>query len=105
MAKQCQPHAMHAVGLQRLSCDMHRLKRAPAHHPRLPSPYPPTLPPAVCLHALCSLPLPAAVGRGLFVNYRFTDRRLSCITNAPWQSEPSGESGGNCEPAARQQSR
>lgn len=29
----------------------------------------------------------AAVGRGLFVTYRFTDRRISCITSAPWQSE------------------
>ncbi|KAI7839842.1 hypothetical protein COHA_006427 [Chlorella ohadii] len=29
----------------------------------------------------------AAVGRGLFVKYRFTDRRISCITAAPWQNE------------------
>ena len=29
----------------------------------------------------------AAVGRGLFGRYRFTDRRISCITSAPWQSE------------------
>lgn len=28
------------------------------------------------------------MGRGLFVKYRFTDRRISCITSAPWQSEP-----------------
>ncbi len=27
------------------------------------------------------------MGRGLFVKYRFTDRRISCITAAPWQSE------------------
>lgn len=37
----------------------------------------------------------AAVGRGLFVKYRFTDRRISCITTAPWQSEPAaGRVGG-----------
>lgn len=29
----------------------------------------------------------AAVGRGLFVKYRFTDRRISSITTAPWQNE------------------
>lgn len=29
----------------------------------------------------------AAVGRGAFVKYRFTDRRISVITNAPWKSE------------------
>lgn len=29
----------------------------------------------------------AAVGRGLFVTYRFTDRRISVVTNAPWQTE------------------
>lgn len=29
----------------------------------------------------------AAVGRAAFVKYRFTDRRLSCITTAPWKNE------------------
>lgn len=29
----------------------------------------------------------AALGRGLFVKYRFTDRRISVITTAPWQNE------------------
>lgn len=29
----------------------------------------------------------AAVGRGAFVKYRFTDRRISVITNAPWKNE------------------
>lgn len=29
----------------------------------------------------------AAIGRGAFVNYRFTDRRLSISTNAPWKTE------------------
>lgn len=29
----------------------------------------------------------AAVGRSAFVKYRFTDRRLSCITSAPWKNE------------------
>ncbi|KAL4858991.1 hypothetical protein ACK3TF_000787 [Chlorella vulgaris] len=29
----------------------------------------------------------AAVGRGLFVKYRFTDRRISVVTAAPWQNE------------------
>jgi len=29
----------------------------------------------------------AAVGRGAFIKYRFTDRRISCITTAPWKSE------------------
>ncbi len=34
------------------------------------------------------LPLTAAaVGRGAFVSYRFTDRRLSVKTAAPWKSE------------------
>jgi hypothetical protein len=34
------------------------------------------------------LPLTAAaVGRAAFVKYRFTDRRLSVITSAPWQQE------------------
>lgn len=28
----------------------------------------------------------AALGRGIFVNYRFTDRRLSVSTTAPWKS-------------------
>lgn len=28
----------------------------------------------------------AALGRGIFVNYRFTDRRLSVSTSAPWKS-------------------
>ena len=29
----------------------------------------------------------AAVGRGVFVKYRFTDRRISVITTAPWKNE------------------
>ena len=29
----------------------------------------------------------AAVGRAAFVKYRFTDRRLSAITSAPWKNE------------------
>ena len=29
----------------------------------------------------------AAVGRAAFVKYRFTDRRLSSITTAPWKTE------------------
>ena len=29
----------------------------------------------------------AAIGRGLFVNYKFTDKRLSVITTAPWKSD------------------
>eukprot|EP00873_Tetraselmis_striata_P000185 jgi/Tetstr1/420449/TSEL_011562.t1 len=29
----------------------------------------------------------AAVGRGAFVKYRFTDKRFSVETNAPWQTE------------------
>lgn len=29
----------------------------------------------------------AALGRGLFVNYRFTDKRISVKTTAPWKSE------------------
>lgn len=29
----------------------------------------------------------AAVGRAAFVKYRFTDRRLSTITTAPWKTE------------------
>lgn len=29
----------------------------------------------------------AAIGRAAFVKYRFTDRRLSAITTAPWKSE------------------
>jgi hypothetical protein len=34
------------------------------------------------------LPLTAAaVGRGVFVKYRFTDRRLSVMTTAPWKGE------------------
>ena len=34
------------------------------------------------------LPLTAAaVGRGAFVKYRFTDKRISVITNAPWKKE------------------
>lgn len=36
----------------------------------------------------------AAVGRGAFVKYRFTDRRLSCITTAPWKSEFGVQCGG-----------
>ncbi len=40
----------------------------------------------VLIHCL-SLDLVAALGRGLFVKYRFTDRRISVVTNAPWQSE------------------
>ena len=33
------------------------------------------------------LPLTAAaVGRAAFINYRFTDRRLSVSTTAPWKS-------------------
>ena len=35
------------------------------------------------------LPLTAAaVGRAAFLKYRFTDRRLSVSTNAPWKSAP-----------------
>ena len=35
------------------------------------------------------LPLTAAaVGRAAFLNYRFTDRRLSVSTTAPWKSAP-----------------
>ena len=34
------------------------------------------------------LPLTAAaVGRGAFVKYRITDKRISVITNAPWKKE------------------
>lgn len=34
------------------------------------------------------LPLTAAsIGRAAFVKYKFTDRRLSVATNAPWKSE------------------
>ena len=34
------------------------------------------------------LPLTAAaLGRGAFVKYRFTDKRMSVITNAPWKKE------------------
>ena len=29
----------------------------------------------------------AALGRAAFVRYRFTDRRLSVISNAPWKQE------------------
>lgn len=29
----------------------------------------------------------ASVGRAAFVKYRFTDKRISCITSAPWQNE------------------
>ena len=29
----------------------------------------------------------AAIGRGAFVKYRFTDKRISVITSAPWKSE------------------
>ncbi|EFJ47475.1 hypothetical protein VOLCADRAFT_81431, partial [Volvox carteri f. nagariensis] len=29
----------------------------------------------------------AALGRGLFVNYKFTDKRISVSTNAPWKTE------------------
>ncbi|PNW79532.1 hypothetical protein CHLRE_08g358540v5 [Chlamydomonas reinhardtii] len=29
----------------------------------------------------------AALGRGLFVNYRFTDKRISVKTTAPWKNE------------------
>lgn len=29
----------------------------------------------------------AAVGRTAFVKYRFTDKRISVITNAPWKQE------------------
>ena len=35
----------------------------------------------------------AAAGRSAFVKYRFTDRRLSCITTAPWKSEWAGLAG------------
>lgn len=30
----------------------------------------------------------AALGRGIFVNYKFTDRRLTVSTSAPWKSVP-----------------
>ena len=30
----------------------------------------------------------AALGRGIFVNYKFTDRRLTVSTSAPWKSAP-----------------
>jgi len=30
----------------------------------------------------------AAVTRAAFVKYRFTDKRISVITNAPWKSKP-----------------
>lgn len=34
------------------------------------------------------LPLTAAaVGRGAFVKYKITDKRISVITNAPWKKE------------------
>ncbi|GIL80235.1 hypothetical protein Vretimale_17430 [Volvox reticuliferus] len=29
----------------------------------------------------------AAIGRGLFVNYKFTNKRISVSTNAPWKTE------------------
>lgn len=29
----------------------------------------------------------AAIGRAAFVKYRFTDKRISCITTAPWKNE------------------
>lgn len=29
----------------------------------------------------------AAIGRGAFVKYRFTDKRISVITSAPWKNE------------------
>lgn len=29
----------------------------------------------------------AALSRALFVYYKFTDRRLSVVTNAPWKGE------------------
>lgn len=29
----------------------------------------------------------AAIGRGAFVKYRFSDKRISVITSAPWKSE------------------
>lgn len=29
----------------------------------------------------------AALGRAAFIKYRFTDRRISCITTAPWKNE------------------
>ena len=29
----------------------------------------------------------AAIGRGAFVKYRFTDKRISVVTSAPWKSE------------------
>ncbi|EIE21737.1 hypothetical protein COCSUDRAFT_16953, partial [Coccomyxa subellipsoidea C-169] len=29
----------------------------------------------------------AALGRGIFVNYRFTDRRITVSTSAPWKTE------------------
>ena len=44
------------------------------------------------------LPLTAAaVGRAAFIKYRFTDRRISVTTDAPWQSE---RGGGGRGPAA-----
>ncbi len=30
----------------------------------------------------------AAVGRAAFLKYRFTDKRISVITDAPWKSKP-----------------
>ncbi|PNH05482.1 hypothetical protein TSOC_008256 [Tetrabaena socialis] len=29
----------------------------------------------------------ASIGRGLFVNYKFTNKRISVSTNAPWKTE------------------
>jgi hypothetical protein len=29
----------------------------------------------------------ASVGRAAFIRYRFTDRRISCVTTAPWKNE------------------
>jgi hypothetical protein len=42
----------------------------------------------------------AAIGRGAFVKYRFTDKRISVITTAPWKSEPFNLKGA-CTPACR----
>jgi len=36
---------------------------------------------------LAHTPRLAALGRAAFVRYRFTDRRLSVISNAPWKQE------------------
>jgi hypothetical protein len=43
---------------------------------------------------LVALPLTiAAIGRTAFIKYRFTDKRVSVQTNAPWKSKGGGVSG------------